>query len=145
MHDRTPISLMFIFIFSICGIAFSGYLFLTSLVLGRHALSESAQIFLGVPAFYSGLLLFAVLITLSVYVHKRRISFEHWLMSTTAASFIGIMFAMFLTFKEMPTFLKYGFTVYTYAVPTSFIDLVFFMLVFVTGAVAWSYEHDHNR
>ncbi len=145
MRDRTPISLILIFVFSICGIAFSGYLFIASLILGGHALHESAQTFLGVPAFYSGLLLFAGLITLSVYAYQRRISLEHWLISTTVASFIGILFALYLTFKEMPTFLKHGFTTYTFGVPTSFIDLVFFMLVFVTAALALSYERDHNR
>lgn len=145
MRDRTPLSFIFIFVFGICGIAFSGYLFLTSLVLGSRALSESAQIFFGVPAFYSGLLLFATLLTLAVYHYKRRLNFEYWLVSTTVVSFIGILFAMFLTFKEMPTFLKHGFIAYTFAVPTSFIDLVFFMLVFVTSVLALSYERDHNR
>lgn len=145
MRDRTPISLIFIFMFSICGIGFSGYLFIASLLLGLHALSETAQTFLGIPAFYSGLLLFASLITLCVYPHKRRISFEHWLMSTSGVSFIGVLFAMYLTFKEMPTFLKHGFTAYRFAVPTSFIDLVFFMLIFVTAALALTYERDHNR
>ena len=145
MLGKTPLSLIFIFIFSICGIGFSGYLLIASLLFGAHALSKIGQTFLGVPAFYSGLLLFGSLITLSVYVYRRRISFEHWLMSTTVASFIGILFAIFLTFKEIPTFLKHGFTAYTFAVPTSFIDLVFFMLIFVTAALALTYERDHNR
>ena len=145
MHNRTPLSLIFILVFSACGIAFSGYLFLASLILGSKALSESAQIFFGIPAFYSGLLLFSALITLAVHEHKQRLSFEHWLISTTVVSFIGILFAMFLTFKELPTLLKHGFTAYTFAAPTSFIDLVFFMLVFVTAVLALSYERDHNR
>ncbi len=145
MRDRTPLSLIFTFIFSICGIAFSGYLILASLILGTNAQSESVQTFLGVPAFYFGLLLFGSLCALALYVYKRWISFDHWLMSTTGTSFIGILFAMFVTYKEMPTFLKHGFTFYTFVVPTSFIDLVFFMLVFVTVALAWSHELDHNR
>lgn len=145
MRYRTPLSLVLIFIFSVCGIAFSLYLFLASLLFGRQALSELAQIFLGIPAYYIGLLVFSSLITLCVYTYKQRIRFEHWLMSTTGASFVGILFSMFLTFKEVPTLLKQGFKAYTFAVPTSFIDLIFFMLVFVTAALTLAYEHDHNR
>ncbi len=145
MRDRTPLSLILAFIFSICGTAFSGYLFLASLIFGRQALTESAQIFLGIPAFYFGFIFFASLVTLCVYAYKRCISFELWLMSATGISFLGIIFAMFLTFKELPTLLKLGFTAYTFALPTSFIDLVIFMLIFVTAALTLAYERDHNR
>ena len=145
MRDRIPLSLKVIFAFTTLGLAFSGYLLLSDLFLGSKALSETTQLFLGLPAFCYGLILFVSLLTLSFYIHKKNIIFDRGIVSLTGVSFLGIIFSIYLTFIELPNLLSKGFASYTFGLPTSFIDLIFFMLIFVTSAIAWSYERDHNR
>ena len=140
-----PISLRFIFCFSVFGFFFSGYLSAVKLFSGSCALRETCPTFLYLPACWFGFALFAGLLTLSVRGLTRRIVFSQVITRLGVVSFVGVLFASYLTMIELPSFLRLGLKAYTLGVPSCFLGLVFFMLIFVTSALAWSHDRDLNN
>ena len=140
-----PLSLRFIFCFCVLGFFFSGYLSVVKLFSGVCALNETCPTFLRLPACWFGFALFAALLTLAVFALTRRVPFSRAIVLLGGVSFVGVLFASYLTMIELPAFLRLGFKAYTLGVPNCFLGLVFFMLVFVTAALAWSHDRDLNN
>ncbi len=137
---RIPLSLRFILGFSIGGFLFSGYLTGVKLFSGACAFGETCPIVLGLPACFYGFALYVTLLTLSILAIRGRYTLKNSLLSLGSVSFVGIVFAGTLTIGELPTYLAKGFAAYTFGVPTCFLGLVFFMLIFVVAALAYAYE-----
>ena len=145
MGERILLSLKFIFGFSTTGLLFSGYLALSQLFAGAQTSNEAIQLFLGLPLCWYGVLFYIGVLALAICIFQKRISFERGLIAIAGLSFLGILFAAYLTFVEIPTFLKKGFAADTFEMPTCFMGLVFFMLIFLVAALTWSHDRDHDR
>lgn len=142
---QIPLSLRFILGFSLAGFFFSGYLTAVKLFSGVCAFNESCPIVFGYPACWYGFALYVILLSIAVSAARRGISFEKGIAALAGVSFVGIVFAGYLTMTELPTFLARGFASYTFGVPTCFMGLVFFMLIFVTSVLAWNHHRLQNN
>ncbi len=140
-----PLSLRFIFGFSLVGFLFSGYLSMVKLFSGACAFNETCPTVFGIPACWYGFALYIILLTLVIYSIQKKIAFESGLWSLAGVSLAGVIFAGYLTATELPAFMQRGFAAYTFGVPTCFMGLVFFMLIFLTSTIALSYERERNR
>lgn len=140
-----PLSLRFILGFSLAGFFFSGYLTAVKLFSGACAFNESCPIVFGYPACWYGFALYIVLLGISVITARKRILFEKGITALAGVSLVGILFAGYLTMTELPTFLARGFASYTFGVPTCFMGLIFFMLIFVTSVLAWNHHRTRNN
>jgi len=139
-----PLSLRFIAGFSVAGFLFSGYLTAVKLFSGTCAFNESCPLVLGIPACWYGFALYVILLALAILAVRKNIEFTKAITAVAAVSLVGILFAGTLTMTELPLFLKKGFEAYAFGVPTCFMGLVFFMLIFVTAALAWSHDRQRN-
>lgn len=139
-----PLSLRFITGFSVAGFLFSGYLTAVKLFSGTCAFNETCPFVLGIPACWYGFALYVILLVLAILTVRKSIEFTKAVTAVAAVSLVGILFAGTLTVTELPAFLKNGFGAYTFGVPTCFMGLVFFMMIFVTAALAWSHERQRN-
>jgi len=126
---------MIAFIFSVIGVLFSGYLSFTKLILGSCPLSEGCPVFLGYPACYFGLVLFAILLVIS-----SRLAFKEgtnykkamtWLMYV---SLFGILFAVYSTYTEYanPPCLG-GVCNYSLLLPTCVYGLIMYIVIFIAA------------
>ena len=139
-----PLSLRFIFGFSVAGFLFSGFLAAVKLFSGACAFNETCPLFLGYPACWYGFALYVTLLTLALLTVREKISLTRGLATLAIVSFIGVLFAGSLTMLELSAYMARGFAAYTFGVPTCFLGLVFFMLIFVTAAISWSHECQRN-
>lgn len=142
--NKIPLSLRFIFGFSLAGFLFSGYLATIQLFSGACAFNETCQTVLHVPVCWYDFALFVMLLSLSYYTFTQRIGFAKAITYIGGVSLFGVLFAGTLTLTEIPAYLKKGFGAYTFGVPTCFMGLVFFMMIFVTAALAWSHDRQRN-
>lgn len=140
-----PLSLRFIFVFALAGFFFSGYLAFVKLFYGACAFNETCPTVFRIPACWFGFAFFVTLLTLTVQSARNRIDFGEGIRYIALGSFLGVLFAGYLTLTELPQFVTRGFTAYTFGVPTCFLGLVFFMLIFVTAALSWSHDRERNR
>ena len=143
--SHIPFSLRFILGFSGVGLLFSAYLVVVKIFSGTCPVNETCPSLFNIPACWYGLALFIVLITLSVFTARERISFANGIVSIMGVSFFGVLYAGYFTAIELPTFMHKGFTAYTFGVPTCFMGLVFFMLTFVTATFGWNHYRQHQR
>jgi uncharacterized membrane protein len=142
---RTPLSLKFILGFVVAGFFFSGYLTAVKLFSGACAFNETCPTFLGFPACWYGFALYITLLTLTILAVRERLSYERGVTLIAGVSFVGILFAGYLTATELPAFMQRGFAAYTFGVPTCFLGLIFFMLIFVSAVLGWSHYCEHNK
>src|SRR3989344_1386804 len=124
--------LWIIFIFSLIGVLFAGYLTFTKLVLGSCPLIEPCPYFLGQPACVYGLVLYLILLILSGILLFSKPKKELVLQkSLVFISLIGILFAIFSTIKEV--FLSTcpgGKCVYSLGLPTCIYGLIMYCIIF---------------
>lgn len=139
-----PLSLRFITSFSVAGFLFSGYLTAVKLFSGACAFNETCPLVIGIPACWYGFALYVILLLLSILAIRRSIEFTKAVTAVAAVSLVGILFAGTLTMTELPAFLKKGFEAYAFGVPTCFMGLIFFMMIFVTAVLAWSHDRQRN-
>ena len=123
-----------IFIFSLIGLLFSGYLSFTKLFTGACPLTEGCPYFLGYPSCYYGFILFLILFVLAILLLKNE---KLVLMKKVFyVSLIGIIFAAYSSIKELlyPNCLN-GICNYTLLVPTCIYGLIFYIVIFVTSLI----------
>jgi hypothetical protein len=138
------LSLRFIFGFSTAGSLFSGYLAAVKLLSGTCAFNETCPTVFAVPACWYGFALYLTLLTTVTLIIRRRIAFLSGIKALAFVSLIGIGFAGTLTATELSTFLMRGFATYTFGVPTCFLGLVLFMLIFLVATLTWNHERLRN-
>lgn len=118
------------------GVAFSGYLSGTRFFTKTCAFSEPCPIFLGYPACYFGFAMFAAMGVLAIQYSLGGIERMLFLKLITGISVLGILFAGYFTFTELPIILSRGLSSYVMGLPTCtygfFVFCIIFALSFIT-------------
>ena len=123
-----------IFIFSLIGLLFSGYLTFTKLILGNCPLTEGCPTFLGYPACYFGFVLFLILFTISISalleLNKTKLKLLIYI------SLLSIIFATYSTIKEYvsPSCLN-GVCDYSLLLPTCVYGLAIYLVIFILSLI----------
>ena len=146
MHTRNiPLSLRFILTFTGGGLVFSGYLTLVKLVSGTCAFNETCPPVFELPVCWYGFAFYVALLVLAIRTLLGRIDLAKGLLYISAVSFVGILFAGYLTLKAFSQFLLQSSGTHSLGVPTCFLGLICFMLTFVTAVLSWNHHREHNR
>jgi len=124
-----------IFIFSLIGVLFSGYLSFTKLILENCPLKEGCPLFLTYPACYFGFGFFLALLILSILSFKE-IS-KNKLKTIFYVSLLAIIFAVYSTIKEYasPSCIN-GVCEYSLLLPTCVYGLIMYIVIFVMSVLA---------
>src|SRR3989344_1562025 len=124
-----------IFIFSLIGVLFSGYLSFTKLFLGSCPLKEGCPLFLSYPACYFGFMFFLILLILSIILFKSVT--KNKLKTVFYISLLAIIFALYSAIKEyiVPSCLD-GVCDYSLLLPTCVYGLIMYIIVFIMATLA---------
>jgi uncharacterized membrane protein len=130
--------IIWLFVLSVMGVAFSGYLSGVKLFTKTCAFNESCPYFWGYPACYFGFGLFFTLFVVSSLLFAQKIENKNGLISMSFVSFLGVLFAGYFTLKEIPILLRDGLSAYLFGLPTCALGLVFFIVIFITSLIGAS-------
>lgn len=119
-----------IFILSLAGVAFSGYLSGIKFFTKNCAFNESCPYFLGYPACYFGFGMFILLLIFSWTVVYRSNIGDKFIRGIQLLSVLGILFAGYFTLKEIPVLVDEGLTAYVLGLPTCALGLLFYIVIF---------------
>ena len=119
-----------IFILSLAGLIFSGYMSSVKLFTKTCALGESCPYFLGYPACYFGFAMYIVIFICTSLLLIDKLNPKKILNVISTFSFLGILFAGYFTVREMPVLFERGFSAYFFGLPTCAIGLVFYVAIF---------------
>lgn len=125
-----------LFLLSLAGTAFSGYLSGVKLFSKTCAFGETCPFFLGYPACYYGFVLFLLLTVLSGMLLWGSANTRKTLNLLGVISVLGVLFAGYYTLIELPVLFSAGFSAYMLGLPTCALGLVFFVAVLVVALVA---------
>jgi hypothetical protein len=126
--DKKIVSL---FVLSILGFWFSGYLSGIKFFSETCAFGESCPYFLGYPACYFGFIMFTLLLMLSFGLTYNKINIRVGIKGILTVSFLGVLFAGYYTLKEIPILFEKGVSAYILGLPTCALGLIFYVLVFL--------------
>lgn len=121
----------FILLFSFGGLLFAGYLSGVKFFTKTCALGETCPIFLGQPACYFGFGMYLVLFLLSLWWVFGKTNSKLPKGGITAVSFLGILFAGYFTFLELPILYENGFGAFAMGLPTCAWGLLFYLAIFI--------------
>jgi len=116
----------FIFLLSLGGLLFSGYLSGQKFFNNVCALNECPY-FLGYPACYYG---FAMFLTLFISSALLVFAQKHTLRIIQLVSAMGIMFSGYFTVLELPKLFGQGFAAYVLGLPSCAYGLLFYISIF---------------
>ena len=119
-----------LFILSIGGLLFSGYLSGVKFFTSVCAFNESCPYFLGYPACYFGFAMFLVITIFSYMFLFAKVENKKALSGLSVVSFIGILFAGYFTVGELPILFQDGLSAYVLGLPTCALGLVFYIIIF---------------
>ena len=123
-HEKIVLAL------GVAGLAFAGYLSGVKLFTKTCAFNEECPIFLGLPACYFG---FAMFFTITLFALLRVLGkCEHAKANTVilVTSFLGMVFAGYYTFWELPKLFREGLAAYVLGLPTCALGLIFYVIIF---------------
>ena len=125
-----------IFIFSLIGILFSGYLSFFELFSNTCPLKEGCPYFLGYPACYYGFVLFLILFITSLMLLFKNINNKS-MKIIFYISLLGIIFSAYTSIKEIiyPSCLN-GVCNYSLLMPTCVYGLIMYIIIFVSSILA---------
>lgn len=128
-----------IFIFSLIGLLFSGYLSFTKLFFGSCPLKEGCPLFLSYPACYFGFIFFLILFILSILLLKTQS--KNRIKTVFYVSLLAIIFALYSTIKEylLPSCLN-GVCDYSLLLPTCVYGLIMYIVIFIMSLLALKKE-----
>ena len=121
---------VYLFVLSLSGVLFSGYLSFVKFFTKNCALSEPCPLFFGFPACYFGFGLFLGLFLLSLSLFVREAVVKDRSSIIAFVSFLGVLFASWFTLGEIPNLLS-GNIRYSLGLPTCAYGLIFFLIIFV--------------
>jgi disulfide bond formation protein DsbB len=116
---------------SIAGFLFASYMSGIKFFTQTCAFSEPCPLFLGYPACYFGLAMFALLVLLSAMLFFSKLEEKKALLSILTISLAGILFAGYFSIKELPLLFSEGFGAYALGLPTCTLGLIFYILIFI--------------
>ena len=136
MNKKT--SILIIFIFSIAGTLFAGYLTFTKLLLGVCPLKEPCPVIFGQPACVYGLVLYLILLVSSatlLFKNIKKKSADCWPKTIFWVSFVGILFALYSTYLEVFATHCPGGCSYSLLLPTCVYGLTMYLVIFVFSII----------
>jgi len=116
---------------STAGLLFSGYLSAVKLFTATCAFGETCPLFLGLPACWFGFLMYLVMFLVSLFGVFGRIQPRRAAWGNAVVSFVGILFAGYLTTPEIGRLIS-G-TTYSLGLPTCAYGLIFYTIIFVVS------------
>jgi uncharacterized membrane protein len=134
MKQDTKVSVLFVL--SIAGVLFSGYLSGVKFFTQTCALSEPCPYFLGYPACYYGFAMFLTLFIISGLLFVNKINPKTGLTYMSGVSLLGILFAGYFTLRELPILFVKGFGAYILGLPTCALGMIFFVIIFILALYA---------
>ncbi len=128
---KKDIKTILLFVFSFSGLLFAGYIGGIKFFTETCAFNESCPYFLGYPACYYGFVMYLVLSIASYLLVTSRVDMVKGLRVVSGVSFLGVLFAGYFTFKELPVLFTEGIKAYALGLPTCALGLIFYVLIFV--------------
>ena len=125
---------LWLFIFSLAGLCFAGYLSGVKFFTNTCAFGEGCPFFLGYPACYYGFVMYLLLAVLGYWLLTNRAGEKSASKRIMLISFFGILFAGYFTLGELPILFSKGFSAYALVLPTCALGLIFYVLIFI---LAW--------
>src|SRR3989338_6289056 len=126
--DKISITL---FVLSIAGLLFSGYLSGVKFFSSTCAFNEPCPYFLGYPACYFGFAMFLLITIFSSLLLFSKIEKKKNLVGICTMSLLGMLFAGYFTLPEIPILAREGFGAYMLGLPTCSMGFIFYTLIFV--------------
>lgn len=127
-------SLRVLFLLSLAGFLFSGYLSFVKLVSGSCALNEPCPYFLGYPACFYGFAMYLALLTLTTLaLFTKSITPYHAIKSDTIISGIGVAFSGGFVIQEIARSMIAG----TLGLSTCVYGFVFYVAIFFVALAAF--------
>ncbi len=123
-----------IFGLSMAGLLFAGYMSGVKFFTQTCAFSEPCPLFLGYPACYFGLAMFAVLAIFSGRLLFSKTTQARALPAILAFSLAGILFAGYFSVRELPLLFSQDFGTYVLGLPTCTLGLIFYVLIFIAAS-----------
>jgi len=126
-------SIRTIFVFSIIGTLFAGYLTFTKLLLGVCPLKEPCPVIFGQPACVYGLVLYLVLLLSSsvILLKDSKKKLKCWNNIIFWVSLAGILFALYSTYLEVFAIHCPGGCSYSLLLPTCIYGLTMYIVIFI--------------
>ena len=128
---KKDIKVVWLFILSLAGLCFAGYLSGVKFFSNTCAFGEGCPMFLGYPACYYGFVMYLLLSICSYRIFSNREEEKKGAKRLMFISFLGILFAGYFTLGELPVLFKEGFSAYALVLPTCALGLIFYIAIFV--------------
>ncbi len=134
-----------IFSFILAGLLFSGYLSGVKFFSDTCAFGSTCPIFLGMPACYTGFVVYFVLALIALFAVWRRNLSRSLLVSITGISLFGALFSGMLALEELSVLFSDGFMAYVKSLPLCAIGFVFYVVVFVLSLLIGGKYYDNKE
>lgn len=121
-------------VIGLCGTLFAGYLSGYKLFTSACAFNEPCPYVLGYPACWYGFAMFTTLFVVSLLGLLRRASESALTTANAIVSGCGILFAGYLTWRELLPWLAGAATKYSLVLPTCAYGLIFYIAMFALSA-----------
>lgn len=112
------------------GLMFAGYLSGVKFFTETCAFGEGCPYFLGFPACYYGFFMYLVITVAALTQVLGKVKRETANEIILVTSGLGILFAGYFTFGELPKLFSEGLTAYVLGLPTCALGLIFYILLF---------------
>lgn len=129
-----------VFVLTLAGVLFSGYLSSVRLFSNTCAFSEPCPYFLGYPACWFGFALFLSLYVALVVSLSGKAAIQSVAKFNLVISALGILFAGYFTLPEISHLLA-GVKVYRLGLPTCAYGLIFYAIIFILSIQVLRNEH----
>jgi len=117
------------FILSLAGLLFSGYLSAIKLFTSICAFNEPCPYFLGYPACWYGFGMFSILFIATLFGFLKNIALRNVAYIHVIVSGLGILFAGYFTIPEVERLFSEG-SAYSLGLPTCAYGLIFYVIIF---------------
>jgi len=120
---------LYLFLISLAGTLFAGYLTGTKLISGVCALNETCPVLFGQPACLFGFLIYLTLLILSIFIlflNKNK-TIKYFLLFATIVAGIGILFSIYASYLDFLSFTGFE---YALILPSCIYGFFMFLLYF---------------
>lgn len=128
--------LRLLFVLSIAGLLFSGYLSGVKFFSEACALNEQCPYFLGYPVCYYGFAMYAIMTILLTQHFWGALTRSLVLTALSIVSGLGIIFSGYFTYQELPKLAAEGLAAYALGLPTCAYGLLVYIAIFVIALAA---------
>lgn len=121
-----------LFVLTVAGLLFSGYLSAVKLITKSCAFGETCPLFLGYPACWYGFVMYLVMFIVTLFALTGKIGGRSAFKTDATVSFLGIIFAGNLTVQEFMN----GSITGGLGLSTCAYGLIFYVLIFIVSCLA---------